>query len=168
MKSRKEERKIQDALFRLVARKSSQICAPGYTPKDWWECDLWSVTGSGYSVEYEIKRTREDFLADRKKVKERTLDNWERVQEVKHWMLAARSDRGPSKFNFVTPMGMISLQDVPEWAGLIEFRDYSGKLYFREIKKAPRLHKKRVSEEQIQHCQGVFYWRYWDLRAKVA
>jgi hypothetical protein len=55
-------REIQQRL--IVERYRRGICVPNYTPKDWWECDVFELTPAGYFREYEIKMTVADFRAD--------------------------------------------------------------------------------------------------------
>lgn len=160
-------------------RKS--LCVPHYTPRHWWECDLAEITASGYLVEYEIKVSRSDFLADRKKrqggsrddkfqqrlesieiltpVQARALEELQK-REFKHELLARRSTIGPCRFWYVVPEGLISLDEVPEWAGLYTVARRKWK-YGRldQQKKAPQLHRQKVDPEIERHMRGVCYYR---------
>lgn len=44
---------------------------PNFTPKTWWECDIFSVNDNGMMYEHEIKLSVQDFRADFKKTRER-------------------------------------------------------------------------------------------------
>ena len=102
-----------------------------------WECDLLSVTRAGYVHEYEIKLSRADFLADKKKRR-------------KHQVLANAfypHHRLPIYFWYVT-YELVDLE-IPEYAGWIELYAYGGDALYTRIKKpAPRLHKTKVTEKQ--------------------
>ena len=58
-------RDIQRRLLFDLYRTSTVI--PNYTPRRWWECDVWEITKAGYFREYEIKVSRADLLGDLKR-----------------------------------------------------------------------------------------------------
>jgi hypothetical protein len=127
------------------------------------ECDVISVSKSNYIYEYEVKISRSDFKADFKKpkhklmlenagVKERLVnENSIMVKDI--WYLT------PNYFSFVVPENLISIEEVPEYAGLIYM---TSELQFVIIKKAPLLHKEKASYNfirQLSHnltCKLVF------------
>jgi hypothetical protein len=169
------EREIQNAFARR--RTAWGLLLPNYTPGDWYECDLFAVTKAGYLVEHEIKLTVADFKADEKKG--RPARRYARasarnpIVETKHERLAARDESGPSRFNYIVPRGLVSVDDVPEWAGLIYadvHLDYPSKgrrwIWFEDVKAAPRLHKVKVTEAVMKHAKGVCYYRYWNERLR--
>src|SRR5882672_10954485 len=101
----------------IYDRYSRNYCLNNYTPPQWWECDVFELTRSGFFREYEIKANRGDFFADAKKYS-RTY-NWEdRTSDdtYKHSELERRSTKGPSRFYYVVPYGLIELNEIPEWA----------------------------------------------------
>lgn len=152
----------------LRSRWRTSFAIPRYTPADWWECDIAEITKSGYLREYEVKISRSDFLADCRKTENARPLRWEGpevVQTSKHDLLAAKSTRGPVQFWFVVPEGMIRLNEVPEWAGLIECSkpNYGRYLYERETMKAPRLHNTKLPDKVVSHARGVCYYRYQGL-----
>ena len=71
------ERDIQIAIW-WAWGKAGHCCMPNYTPRDWWECDVFCVSKAGYFTEYEIKLTAQDFRADAQKQATR-LANGQRV-----------------------------------------------------------------------------------------
>lgn len=123
---------------------------------------MFSLTKTLRFIEHEIKISRADFKADSKKIEK--LYRWETIAgqaaRVKHDLLKVGDLAGPSKFSYVVPEGLISAEEVPDWAGLL----YCMGTCLREIKKAPKLHDSPVDENVIQHVNGVFYFRYWNLR----
>lgn len=148
------------------------FCLPTYAPKGWWECDVFEVTKAGYWHEFEVKLSRADFLADARK---KQRDRWKYVGgekvdlpgPVKHELLAAKSTKGPSRFTFVVPAGLIPLADVPEWAGLFEAeRVGSARVAIRCVKTAPRLHTEKFGDGRLRDAEGTSYYRF--HRATVA
>lgn len=138
------------------------FCLPEYCPKGWWPCDVWEVTKANYSVEYEVKVTKADFLNDSKK----QTKNW-RTKDItyKHDLLEKGDPRGPSRFYYVVPKGLIPLDLVPKWAGLIEITDAWVRGFGCEItaKNAPQLHRVKVDEKIIAHAKTIPYWRFHTL-----
>ena len=142
---------------------------PRFTPKKWWECDVAEVTKSGYLREYEIKLSRGDFKADCEKTK--TKWDWETHQSVstnKHALLAARDPRGPKQFYFVFPVGLMTDNEVPEWAGYYtatERPDHAAPFHVRlmRARKAPVLHTTPAFAEIRNAIHASGYWRF--LRA---
>ena len=170
----------RDIIRSLVRDRYRQsLCIPNYTPENWWECDVFEVSKSGYFREFEVKVSRSDFFADAKKETVRYPGGWysgfKGVTENKHELLAAGDVRGPSIFYYVTPEGLLKPDEIPPWAGLIEVRDGNSVLYTqgeftsvprifeREIKKAPRLHREKVAQAVIDHVRGVCYYRMHNL-----
>ncbi len=177
------ERAFQNALYPWLAfTKAHALSCPNYTPNGWFECDMWSVTKAGYSQEFEIKLSRSDFKADAKKGPDKyTLTRHGSKHpdvlkrdgldlRTKHVRLGEADNTGPSHFYFVTPTGLVALDEVPTWAGLIEMREVTGwgkypaHLAPVVIKPAPKLHRAKVDDKILAHCRTVFYHRFWRLR----
>lgn len=118
-----------------------------------WESDVLKFTNSGYAYEFEIKISRADFKNDfkNKKKKHALLENKEDVNK-------------PNYFYYVVPNDLISLDEVPEYAGLIYVHGVaigSGKIHyqFEEIKKAPKLHNEKIDVEKL-NLVDKFYYNY--------
>jgi hypothetical protein len=145
----------EDIEFTLMNNRSASTLLPRFTPVKWWECDLCEVTRAGYFKEYEIKLSRADFKVDAKKEREVFVEKvWDiprdqRPRENKHSLLAAGDPRGPAEFYFVTSPGLLTEQDLPSWAGLIEVHRYERSSYASEklIRKAPRLHRVKADAQ---------------------
>lgn len=172
----------EDITRRLIVERyaRSQCVIPRYTPKGWWECDVFEITKAGYFREYEIKLTLADFRAERNKVREEPKfdqatghyalgTNGNIIREKvgdKLESLAARSDKGPSKFFYVFPEGVIPLDLIPEWAGAIIARPFGDrhpyKVSLTTVKPAPRLHNKppAVKRESVYETA---WWRFMRL-----
>lgn len=152
------ETKIIAALYQNLYPSVSVMCGR-YTPPGWWECDVYAITKAGYGVEYEIKRTRQDFHLDKTKRKGSGV--------YKHDLLANGDERAPSRFYYVTPKGLLSLDEIPEWAGLIEFSDSGAFVLLDYTKKATRIHSEKVGH-RAPELYKTFYYRYWLLFMKQA
>jgi hypothetical protein len=159
----------REILYRLMRdRFPRNFVLPSYTPIGWWECDLFEITEAGYFREYEIKVSRSDFLRDRHKARTEWLpdpDNPFRLKRLrsnvtKHGLLEDGSTRGPSRFWYVTPAGLISRDEVPRWAGLIEMKKglYGG-ISPRETKAAPWIHRDRRPDEMETQAKIAAYYR---------
>lgn len=170
----------RDIQRRLVAnsyRHNFALC--NYTPRGWFECDVFEVTKAGYMVEYEIKLSRSDFAADAKKAKERWEINhtsgraaWEKKVEPTKWeQLAANQQAGPSRFWFVIPCGVdIRDAEVPEWAGFIKAEmpgESWRRIQMHVQRPAPLLHRVKVAPSILEHAQSVCYWRMHKLFLKT-
>lgn len=159
------ERQIQNALFWPLCRKGHQNICPNYTPRGWWECDLFSVTRAGFMVEHEIKISVADFRNDAKK-EGRHYDREARELLIrnKHAQLALADPKGPARFFYVVPEGLVGAADVPEWAGLIHMQVSRYGLRPETVKEAPKLHRVKADSGIRAHVESVFAHRYWRLR----
>lgn len=158
------ERQVQRALF-IAGRSAYTLMMPNYTPDDWWECDLFAVTKAGYFHEHEIKVSIEDFRADSRKVDR----GYKRPRVTKHQRLKEAYPKGPSRFFYVTPAGLLRTPEIPRWAGLKTFEWYEQYQCYmlKTEKKAPQIHREYVAEGVIEHARGVGYYRFWEERKKL-
>jgi len=149
------ERNIQRALY-WRHRGGCQIMLPNYTPFVWQECDLFIVLKSGYSIEYEIKLSAADFRADFRKSKHDVLRNPVATRFV------------PTRFFYAVPEGLVSVDDIPEYAGLVYCRSLknrpAGPLRIDVAREAPRLGKVKVNDRIVTHMKGAAYYRFWNER----
>lgn len=162
------EKLIQNKLQAFWDKKGHKVICPNFTPVDWFECDLFTLTKGNRFYECEIKLTREDFKRD--SLKSHSVPNIKPpgakgplyTQRYKHQELSNRCESGPAKFYFVTPEGMLKDHEIPEWAGLITF---NARLKLNVKIEAPQLHRKAISSDHIERMGRVFYYRFWALRA---
>ncbi len=175
------EPKIQNALWLDRGRAHALVC-PNYTPSGWFECDMWMVTKAGYATEFEIKLSAKDFKIDGQKAQRfypnssnyelSHAERWKSEDHRKHDLLAAHDPRGPSRFFFVvSPEVGLTADNAPAWAGVIlaemvETWNGAKRLVLRELKAAPKLHGTKVNPKIIDHCRGVFFYRYWNIRTR--
>lgn len=140
------ERDCQLAIFKYRERISAwPILLTNIYFFSWWESDVLFVTRSGYFHEFEIKLSRSDFKADKKK--SRKHDKLER-------------GCGPSEFYYVCPANMISIDEVPDYAGLAYVTSL-GSLVIK--KKAPRQRDAlKIKPEHWQTLADKSCRRHWD------
>jgi hypothetical protein len=156
----------------MCARYRRSFVLPRYTPRKWWEADVFELTGAGYFREYEIKLTLADFRADAKKIEEwKWGDPRTGVKETKHQRLARGDLAGPTQFWFVAPEGLIQALQIPPWAGLIEMRMHPATRPLRmsesEEIRAPRLHKTPADPRIEAHARSVIYYRLHTLMSEM-
>lgn len=157
---------LQDAVMRERWRRSTIL--PNYTPRGWWECDVFELTPRGYFREFEVKVSRSDFLADA----EKSRTSWKGPTKTKHGELSARSILGPTRFFFVVPDGLVTPEEVPEWAGLLVGERHDAlRVSLRQMKAAPSLHRQPFGDERAKHPLSVVYYRFHEerrLRTRLA
>jgi len=154
---------IEGGLSLYLYEKSHSPITTHFTGYGLAECDVISISKSNYIYEYEVKISKSDFKADfnkpkhklmleRRCVKDRLIkENNEIVKDTLYLT--------PNYFNFVVTTGLVSVEDVPEYAGLIYCDE---NLNFEVIKKAPLIHKTKASYNfirQLSHnltCKLVF------------
>lgn len=116
----------------------------------WHEADLVYLTKSGYSTEFEIKISRSDFFNDKNK----TCGNLTKAEFL-------QEGKSTNYFYYVVPKGLVRLEEVPEYAGLIEI-DFSRSWgYVNYTKDAPKLRKEKT-EWIKQKIYEKAYSRYDD------
>ena len=119
------------------------------------ECDVISVSKSDYIYEYEIKISRQDFKKDFIKEKHNHILN----EKFTYMRTGEQLFRVCNYFNYVVPKDLISLDEVPDYAGLIYINeDFS----FDVVKKPKLLHKTKATPNfirQLAHnlsCKLIF------------
>ena len=117
-----------------------------------WESDVLKITKSGYAYEFEIKISRGDFKNDfkHKKKKHLLLENKENNSKM------------PNYFYYVVPEGLVTEDEVPEYAGLIYVHETiigNSRVYyqFQEIKAAPKLHTNKIDENNLKLIDKFYY-----------
>ena len=136
-----------------------KLMMPNFTPGSWWECDVDELTAAGYFVEYEVKTSRNDFFADRNKSKPYT-HNGVTTSRTKHELLAAGSHFGPCRFSFVSPVGLLTPNDIPTWAGWIEATEVKHGVTSRVKKAAPQLHREKAPPGHRMMALDSCYYRF--------
>lgn len=149
----------------MVFHKRSMMYPNCYLGKS--ECDILEVTSNSYLNEYEVKVTRADFKKDEKKC-------CGRVSKFTH---LRSGKRGIRRFYYVVPGGLITPDEVPDFAGLIYVevspvlqRDPDQAdpyLYHRTVKEAQALPAKRATSATLKVLHRNFYFRYHAMRRLI-
>lgn len=139
--------KIQKELIKWCPAQAYDIIIPNFY-HGIYEMDVFKLMHSGYVVEYEIKISKSDFKADFKKGNKHSL------MEDKKCMC--------NRFYFVVPEGLININEVPKYAGLIYFTKNE---FFHIIKTAPLIHKQmNVNYKSLCHSMS---FRERNIRGKL-
>lgn len=173
------EASIQDLLYWWTLRKGHRWQVPNaylYT----WESDFLTVTRKGFIHEFEIKVTRSDFKADAQKItKHDIVSTGSRALTEQEQFGLCYSDRNldritgerPNYFWYVCPENMITVPELPPYAGLITVAQstYSGFNQITDVvKSAPRMHKETITMKQIGTILNCIYYRYWRFRRTLS
>lgn len=151
---------IQVALWReLEYSRHHRPVVPNAIVKNWFECDVLSVSGSGYWWEFEIKISKTDFLNDA--LKTARIGGY--GSKPVHKYSAIQEKQGPARFCYVTPEGLLNKDDIPEFAGLWEVDKFKR---VREVIKPPTLHMEKLDQKVVDDLYRKMYWRYWKLAEK--
>ena len=154
-----KSKNIEAALIMNLYEKGHSPITSHFTCMGLQEMDVISISKADYIYEYEVKISKSDFIADFKKPKHKlftekiSVKNYikEGVQEV--WFYT------PNYFYFVVPKDLVTIDMIPDYAGLIYVNELFG---FDIIKKAPLLHKNKATQSfirQIGHnlmCKLIF------------
>lgn len=140
----------------------------------WNESDYLTLTKAGYTDEYEIKISRSDFHADKRK------DRHDRYQCVTAWRWITHPERKhrpaftqvthigiakqyPNRFWYVVPEGLVQPDEVPSYAGLIYAVDRGfGHVTLKIVKRGPKLHGHKLPESKVQKILRSGYHRFID------
>lgn len=147
--------------------------ANAYIFKRDWESDFFVQKQNYFSYEFEIKISRADFFSDKKKItkhlilsdgkymqKNRTfnknytcLDDMWNVTEKEH-----HHTFRPNKFFYVVPKDMITIDELPKYAGLFYYDAANEGDPLKKIKDAPFIHKEKLRFESVLCSKFYNYW----------
>lgn len=127
---------IQKAIGKSLILKNYTAVCENIDVFHRWEYDVAALTKSGLLYEYEVKISRSDFLADRKK-RDKFKYYSEPAKFYKHV---------PNYFIYAVPDGLVNIDELPEYAGLVYFKED----VLTEIKKAKRIHKNKPASALIK------------------
>lgn len=140
------EKKIQDILIRnFLSPSSKRYEMTGLYVYD-WESDYLAITKSNYVYECEIKISRSDFIADQKKQRKHL------ILEGKNFALKTNGEY-PNYFYYAVPDGLISVDEVPEYAGLIYCKPYGIEI----VKQAPKISKEPANLDNLKLVDKFYY-----------
>lgn len=133
--------------FRKKIFDRSEFTVPNvffFGEKNKTESDIVEVTKTGYLVEYEVKTSRSDFLADRRKSK------WSFYKFNYH--------KAPKYFYYILPKGTAKVEELPDFAGLVEYEVYDDVVIFATVHKPEQLNRlKATEEEKYQLLKKLYY-----------
>jgi hypothetical protein len=138
-----KSKNIEAAMCMYLYEKSHSPITTHFTGMGLMECDVLSISKADYIYEYEVKISRADFKKDFIKEKHTFIIN-EKYTRIRKGELVYLL---PNYFNFVTPKDLISIDEVPDYAGLIYMNEDSS---FTIIKKPKLLHKTKANEAFIR------------------
>ena len=108
-----------------------------------WESDYLAITRSDIVYECEIKISRQDFLNDSKK-------------KNKHLIIEGNANNDydrPNYFYYAVPDGLIKIDEVSDYAGLI----YVNPGYISIMKQAPKQHDGKFDYEKHNLMDKLYY-----------
>lgn len=154
------EEAIQKAIYYRGFLSHSTI--KYYTENLWiyrWESDIWLMTKSGYAYEVEIKISRNDYKNDfkHKVFKHKLMESSEKTDADKRMC--------PNYLYYAVPTGLIAIDEVPDYAGLLYVDVTGGERFYNVdvVKKAPAMHKEKVNVEYLKLIDK-FYFNYINAR----
>lgn len=111
-----------------------------------WESDYLAITKAGLIHEVEIKISKHDFKNESKN------------KSAKFALFESRNESTmiPDFFYYCVPENLISVEEVPEYAGLLYVNDYG---FLTTPKSAPRLKKEKTELTKL-NLTDKFYFRY--------
>ncbi len=137
------------------------------------EADFFAIRKSGLSDEFEIKVSRSDFLADKKKmVRFRDLrvdeyrglnfrDQTTHPNKKPKYQALIDGDLPVNYFWYVVTEGVADVSEIPDFAGLIVVPD-NGRMVIK--RRAVKLRKDKMSYEDRYKIARKSNYRYWRLR----
>jgi hypothetical protein len=129
------------------------------------ETDFLIIQHNGYSLDFEVKTSRADFLIDKKKIHKHSIlkNGYFQVDYSYHAKHKPNepiyTNNRPNKFFYCCPEGLIKESDLESHQGLIYILE-SGEI--KKIKEAKFLHKEKVDLEPVL-CRK-FYYSYLQLK----
>lgn len=165
------EHKIQ-CLFGTTAfyQKRYDLIVPSCFYKGDVEADLYAIRKSGLVDEIEIKLTKADFKNDAKKTvrfSDKIPDgingeyNGYNSYDLKKYE-ALEKGKLTNYFWYLVPEGLLTVDDIPSWAGLMIIQQIRGHYRIKEVRSAKRLHKNKITEKNERKAYEKISYRYWN------
>ena len=126
-----------------------------------WESDKLIETRSGLIYEFEIKVSKADFKNDfkNKEDKHKVLKSPKYAHLFEEYF-PIRTDKKPNYFYYAVPDGMITVDEVPEYAGLVYITPDDGDYhysYINVVKTAPKLHSTKYTDDELKLGEKFYY-----------
>jgi len=118
--------KIVDIIFRYLSEKQYYVYLTTYSAPGMAEADVFAISKSGIMIEFEIKRSKNDFFNEfkNKGYKHRNLKERKSLYIYDEWKNGKKTGNKieriliPNKYSFVCIENLLSLSNIPEYAGL--------------------------------------------------
>lgn len=129
-----------------------------------WESDIIVQTMSGYLQEIEVKVSRADFLADRKKAFLSQNPVTKQFEKIPKYDLLQKG-LGPYRFAYLIPAELLDQvkSEIPSWVGLYTVRSYySGDFTtysINKIKTGKKLHNNKATEAETKALLLAAYYK---------
>ncbi len=153
---------IQRVVMHEYYPKGRKIAVTNYSGCGLHEADIFMIATSGLSYEYEVKRSLADFKADFKKVDKHKLFSDKAFREERFKNYDSGWFTCPNYFYYVCVEGLIPIELVPDYAGLVYVTENS----CRVVKKGRRLHNYKATERlymsilQCLSARGIYGCSY--------
>ena len=154
---------IADIIISSMCERSFSVFGTTIQGAGLDEADVLGINRNDYIYEYEIKRSRADYRADFKKdYKHRKLKEKESTRTYAEWKNGKKTGGTvtyiviPNRFYYVCVKDLIKKDEIPEYAGLIYVEDRGS---FKEIKKAPLLHKVKANINTYRRIASILSQR---------
>lgn len=146
------EKQIQNQLYDWCSEKRHPVTIDNCGACTIGKADLLSVTKAHFVHEFEVKCSVGDF--------QREFDN----KDTKHKRLGRADNRLmslPNYFWFATPTDLLTIGDLPEYAGLMTVTTDGCSV----VRKAPRIHSDNLSDKDRRYIERGLTYRYWGQRS---
>ena len=158
---RMREHEMQLAFYMAFNTRYELVADNLYLGWSGGEMDIFGLRKSGFIDEIEIKLSASDFKADFKKTI--NTPRWTGMGRNKHKAIES-GVHSCNYFSFFIPADLVDKCDIPDYAGLYVFDVPGSWNKVREVKKAPRLHTRKISDANKYKTARKMHYRYWDIR----
>jgi len=161
---------IQEILARdFCIKKNHEMVVPNIKcTHGWWEADLLSITRSSLIHEFEIKCSRSDW---RKELNQITNDQIHpgrkryRFETISEQFDSDDDHKSsPNYFWVVAPEGVVNVDELPPYAGLIHVYFFRGKPKIKKVVAARRIHPFKATDKEIMAMARGLNYRLWDCK----
>ena len=151
---------------RMHTNQSSKLFPNTYLGN--WEADVFEVTKSGYLYEYEVKITRADFKKDAEKCSGWVCNKENGfIREDITKFNQLREGKRVNYFYYLVPEGLITVDELPEFAGLIYINTKYRHPSFKTVKVAPKLSTDKITDQRMMKLYESSYYRFHDYRRQL-
>lgn len=160
------EFEIQKRLYHKLKAKTFSVMMNNCFLHRWFECDFLRVTKDKYSHEFEIKISKQDFLADfKKKIDYSWVDGqYTKINKTKHQLLAEGYKKAPNRFYFVMPEEIYNQvkTEIPSYAGIYIYTSEMWQL--KVIRDAKVIHNRKLSDDEVLSIAKKGMYRHLDSK----